>query len=182
MKLIKFFRKQALQRAIRSRIISREIKYTSLSDAKYIGFIIDLEDGLIEESVSVLLNFCKKNRIKYSGVALDLGATSRNSLSASSNPYIQTIYKEEVNKGGLLENSDLLNDFIRDQFDILIDFTTIYTPLLHYLVSTSVAHFKTGSNRGVAQYYDFMLSNDKTDNRVVFINEMIKYLTSIQTA
>ena len=179
---MKFFRKQALNRAIRSRTISREVRYTSLSDAKYIGFIMDLEDSSIEESVSVLLNFCKSHHIKYSGVALDLGATSRNSLSASSNPYIQTIYKEEINKSGLLENSDLLNDFIRDQFDVLIDFTTTYTPLLQYLVATSVAHFKTGSNRKIAQYYDFMLSNDETDNRVVFINEMVKYLTSIKTA
>lgn len=182
MGVMNFFKKRALQRAIKSHIIERDIQYTSLSDAKYIGFVADMNDPSIEEAITFLLKICKERGIRYNGMVIDIGQTSHNSLMISSDPYIQTIFKDEINKNGLPENSDLLNDFIRDKFNILIDFTTSYFPIIDYIIATSIAQFKAGGNKNMRSYYDFILINDDTDNRVLFIKEMTKYLISIETA
>lgn len=178
---MKLFKRNTLQRAIKTHIKSRDIRYTSLPDAKNVGFIIDANDPDIEEAVTILIDYCKERKIRYGGIALDIGQVAQN-LSVYSNPFISPIFKDELNKSGLVENNELLDGFIGDDFDILIDFTTSYTPLSHYLLATSVAHFKAGSNKNMSEYYDFILSIDDADNRPLFIKAMIKYLVSMETA
>ena len=74
------------------------------------------------------------------------------------------------------------NDFIKKEFDLLIDLNFEKEITLRYLLESSMAHCKVGLNQGEDEVlYDFMLEGISPKDLNLFLKELLRYLEMIKT-
>ncbi len=79
-------------------------------------------------------------------------------------------------------NVNFVNDFIKKEFDLLIDLNFDNIAVLHNITKSSLAHCKIGLNQGNnTDVFDFMLEGIQPDDINLFLKELIKYLELIRT-
>jgi 3-methyladenine DNA glycosylase AlkD len=83
-------------------------------------------------------------------------------------------YEKQFNWNGVLQSKQV-NDFLENQFDMLIDYTNADTVFKKYLVAKSKAKFKVGLANIDNRLYDFMIALNTNDIRL-FNKELVKYL------
>ena len=160
----------------------RKAKTVNYANAKSIGivyeiktkdyqfFVNDFVDYLREEigfKTIVTLGYYKS---KESPTFLDLG-----------NKY-QFINKTHLSWSFIPQSNDT-DEFIQQDFDILIDLTQEYIVPIKYLVASSKAKFKIGRySDDNHDFFDFMVSLNEKQNVKDFLDQVNHYLKQIKTA
>ena len=78
--------------------------------------------------------------------------------------------------------SIFVNDFVKKEYDLLIDLNFDKTPSLRFLTETSMAHCKIGLNQNDEDLiYDFMLEGIPPSDINMFLKQLLHYLELIKT-
>lgn len=73
----------------------------------------------------------------------------------------------------------IINNFVKKEYDILINLSDSRCIPIKYLVASSVAHFKIGQFEEAYQIYDLMINMKKEKNTDMLMQEIINYLKII---
>ncbi len=178
-----------LTKIIRKRVIKREAaqqtrvkKYTSLKNAKRVGFIINVCDLSIAEAVTFLRKELSNCGITYKSIGVDLSKETKKDPAILSDPFLVMIYQNNVNWYGIPENR-LIDDFVDEEFDIVIDLScnsNLFT--IDYIMTKSKAKLKVGFLPGSKEISDIIISNGDLLEKVsplFMIKGGVEYLFSI---
>ena len=157
---------------------NREKEVCNINDAKSIGI---LYDATLEEDV---------NRIKpfvdyFFNLRKDvkaLGYVNAKQLSFHHTPRLQYdfFYQKDLNWYYKPQNY-IIDNFIKKEYDILINLCDSTCIPVKYLVASSIAHFKIGKHEEGYEIYDLMI-NLKKDNTIEKLMYEIKhYINLINT-
>jgi hypothetical protein len=139
----------------------------NLKDAKSIGILYDATTdnhiNRIQPFVSYFFNL--KKDVKA------LGYVNSKQLSNCHVPKLQYdfFYKKDLNWYYKPQNY-IINNFIKKEYDILINLCDSTVIPIKYLVASSIAHFKIGVHEDGYEIYDLMISlkDDKSIEKLMF--------------
>jgi hypothetical protein len=140
----------------------------SLSKVKTVGIIID-ETYFFEKEQ--LIDLIIANNIKELNIKVIVynNKTSKNAVYAR-----PTFSNSAINiKGEIV--SVLVNDFINEHFDLLINYYNEEKPQLLLISDKSKAKFKVGFTSVDKRIHHLMI-NTNIENYAVFVHELFKYL------
>tara|TARA_B100001094_G_C18142391_1_gene778646 strand:+ start:1028 stop:1579 length:552 start_codon:yes stop_codon:yes gene_type:complete len=166
--------KWVFQRELRTNSRTKEV--CNLDDAKSIGV---LYDATTEEQIKMIQPFVSyffdlKKDVKA------LGYVNANELSYCHAPKLQYdfFYKKDLNWYYKPQNY-IIDNFIRKEYDILINLCDSNIIPIKYLVASSIAHFKIGIYQENYEIYDLMISlkNDKSIEKLM--DEIKHYINLI---
>lgn len=159
---------------------TRKVVTTNLNDAKAIAFLYKINT---EEDCIRVNKFMKYLKSEF-GIkrVFFLGYWD----NAKKDPeFLQTkldfdfFSKKDLNWRGVPAGGNIDN-FMSEQFDILIDLNNYFNIPLRYLILKSTAKMKVGRySKENEPYFDLMLADNKTDFEE-FCNQLVKYLTMIK--
>lgn len=158
--------------------LKREKKFYSLSDTKSIGILFDASnEKSFKEAKAIITEFDEQGKRVYALGFVEKTETIGNYL-----------YKKEVDffsisklKWNGIPESDTVNTFIENKFDMLIDLTlSNYFPL-KYIMALSKAEFKV-SSKIHEEYADFVIDIDKNNTVKYFMEQVKHYLNIIKRA
>lgn len=172
------FFKQTLQKRLISRLTKeRKVKFISFSDARRVGFIFQNNiDGNFEE-IEKFIAFLLEKHITFYGIAI-FNIKQKNKTSFKNERVIQ-LESVDLKYSGVPKSHKIAN-FIKNEFDILIDFTPEYNFTSHYLSVISKAQFKIGRYSFENTPYDFVLEQSENKNIDDFMKRLLFYFNSIR--
>ena len=157
--------KWVFQRDLKTNMRTKEA--CNLKDAKSIGI---LYDATSEEQIKVIKPFVSyffdlKKDVKA------LGFVNSKQLSYCHVPKLQydLFYKKDLNWYYKPQNY-IIDNFIKKEYDILINLCDSSVIPIKYLVASSIAHFKIGIYEENYEIYDLMLSlkDDKSMEKLMY--------------
>ncbi len=157
------------------RINKRTKEVCNLSSAKSIGVLYDAttEEGIksIQPFISYFFNL--KKDVKA------LGYVNSKDLSYYHIPKLQYdfFYKKDLNWYYKPQNY-LIDNFVKKEYDILINLCDSSVIPIKYLVASSIAHFKIGIYQENYEIYDLMISL-KEDKSLEKLMEEIKHYINL---
>ncbi len=157
------------------RINKRTKEVCNLSSAKSIGVLYDAtnEEGIksIQPFISYFFNL--KKDVKA------LGYVNSKDLSYYHVPKLQYdfFYKKDLNWYYKPQNY-LIDNFVKKEYDILINLCDSSVIPIKYLVASSIAHFKIGIYQENYEIYDLMISL-KEDKSLEKLMEEIKHYINL---
>ena len=165
--------KWVFQRELRTNSRTKEV--CNLDDAKSIGV---LYDATTEEKIKMIQPFVSyffdlKKDVKA------LGYVNANELSYCHVPKLQYdfFYKKDLNWYYKPQNY-IIDNFIRKEYDILINLCDSNIIPIKYLVASSIAHFKIGIYQENYEIYDLMISL-KDDKSIEKLMDEIKHYINL---
>tara|TARA_B100001175_G_C19202482_1_gene492024 strand:+ start:75 stop:626 length:552 start_codon:yes stop_codon:yes gene_type:complete len=165
--------KWVFQRELRTNSRTKEV--CNLDDAKSIGV---LYDATTEEQIKMIQPFVSyffdlKKDVKA------LGYVNANELSYCHAPKLQYdfFYKKDLNWYYKPQNY-IIDNFIRKEYDILINLCDSNIIPIKYLVASSIAHFKIGIYQENYEIYDLMISL-KDDKSIEKLMDEIKHYINL---
>ena len=155
---------------------SRKKEVCNIDEAKSIGILYDAtlehQIKMIQPFVSYFFNL--KKDVKA------LGFVNSNQLLYCHIPKLQYdfFYKKDLNWYYKPQNY-IVDNFIKKEYDILINLCDSKIIPIKYLVASSIAHFKIGIYEENYEIYDLMISlkEDKSLNKLM--NEIKHYINLI---
>jgi hypothetical protein len=165
-----FFRKELEK-------ITRNRKIMNIDDAKTIGLVYDASDEATYGVVSNFVRFFQDNQKTVKA----LGFVNYSRLPHYCFPKLSYDYftKKELN-WYFKPNAARVNDFINEEFDIMIDLCMHDCFPLNYISGVSKAKFKVGRyGEKHSAIYDFMLNVDHNISMEDYFKEIIRYLSII---
>ena len=148
----------------------------NLNDSKSIGILYDAtsEDQIKEIQPFVAYFFDLKKDVKA------LGYVNARELSYCHTPKLQYdfFYQKDLNWYYKPQNY-IINNFVKKEYDILINLCDSSIIPIKYLVASSIAHFKIGKHEEGYEIYDLMISlkDDKSIEKLM--NEIKHYINLI---
>ena len=165
--------KWVFQRELRTNMRTKTV--CNLDDAKSIGV---LYDATTEEQIKMIQPFVSyffdlKKDVKA------LGYVNANELSYCHVPKLQYdfFYKKDLNWYYKPQNY-IIDNFIRKEYDILINLCDSNIIPIKYLVASSIAHFKIGIYQENYEIYDLMISL-KDDKSIEKLMDEIKHYINL---
>ncbi len=165
--------KWVFRRELRTNSRTKEV--CNLDDAKSIGV---LYDATTEEQIKMIQPFVSyffdlKKDVKA------LGYVNANELSYCHVPKLQYdfFYKKDLNWYYKPQNY-IIDNFIRKEYDILINLCDSNIIPIKYLVASSIAHFKIGIYQENYEIYDLMISL-KDDKSIEKLMDEIKHYINL---
>lgn len=160
-------------------VIKHHKKTINLSDAKRIGLLYVVTD---ETSYEHIVRFIKK--LQHLGITINaLGFVMKKDVPeffSSSNAYSFFTLKE-LNWLNI-PNGTFINNFLNEQFDIVINLSLIDTFPLQYITGLSKSYMKVGKYAdGNSRYYDIMIETDKINDMSIFVQEVTHYLSILKS-
>lgn len=168
----KYFFRRDLRKAYRNRDI------VNLHDAKSVAIVYDASNEETYKIVSEMVRYFQENQ----KVVKALGFVNYARLPHYCFPKLSYDYftKRELNWWMKPTNARVA-DFIREEFDILIDLTTKECFPLMYAAGLSKARFKVGRfNEPTISMYDFMLHVNESINTEEYVREAMHYLSILK--
>jgi hypothetical protein len=158
--------------------ISRTVAVTNFEEAETIALIFDATDREEFEIVKKYIKKLKENKRKVRAIGFYDGKEEP-TLMSSKLEY--DFFSRKQLKWYLKPDDPIVENFIHEPFDLLINLCMNYkTPLL-YVTALSRAKFKVGRQHPRYQpYYDLMLKVDDTTGLKNYIAVAEKYLSMIQ--
>lgn len=168
------------KRVLKNTVCSHKGRFIPLSSAREIGFIINACQSGSEQTVKYLSQILASHGIKYSGICLDLKKDPSKNLEHIYDRGIVIVSRKNVNWYGL-PDENIVSEFTRQTFDILMDFTDgtgLFTA--DYILKKSTASFRIGTSSRPSGIYDMVVSaGDMDANTEKIAASIINYLTSI---
>lgn len=124
--------------------VDRERSAINIKEAKTVGIIFKADDAECDELVRRYVKFLKEYKIKVKAI----GYFDQKELPLDVNPKLEFdfITKKDLNLR-LEPKSVVANNFVEEEFDILIDTSANEHVVTQYLVHYSKAKFKVGAGR-----------------------------------
>lgn len=128
----------------KSKKTERNIQTVNLKDAKTLGLVYDASNQEATDLVKRYVKFLREYKIKTTAI----GFVNEKELPLDMNPSLEFDYitKKELNLQ-LQPKSTVVDNFLEEEFDILIDTSAEDHVVLQYLVHHSKAKFKVGAQR-----------------------------------
>jgi len=168
--------KWVFQRELQTNSRTKEV--CNLDDAKSIGI---LYDATSEQQIRIIKPFVAyffdlKKDIKA------LGYVNSKELSYCHTPKLQYdfFYQKDLNWYYKPQNY-IIDNFIKKEYDILINLCDSNTIPIKYLVASSIAHFKIGIHEEDYEIYDLMISLKEDKSMEKLMNEIKHYINLINT-
>lgn len=168
----KWILKRNLRRSMKSR--KRSKGFFNFNTAETVGIIFEYEPSVLQ-AVDELKAFLSAKNIQCK--ALAYYSSKEIPFELVDNEYIRYFGKHEVNWYGKCMSVEA-KLFINQNFDILIDFSTMTIPVVHHLPMLSLAKMKVGRQSYPGHPYDFVLS-DGSATPNLFVEELKHYLLTI---
>lgn len=170
----KYFLSKELRKVSRNRVVS------SLKDAKSIGLLFDASE---EEDHLIVTEFVKYFQDNQK-IVKALGFVNYNSVPHYCFPKLSYDYftKKDIN-WYFKPSGTKINDFVNEDFDVMIDLCTNSCFALKYIAAVSKSKFKVGRfEEGNKEYYDFMLNVAPDISLRDYIRELTHYLSIINNS
>ena len=156
---------------------TKHVEFHNMQSAKYIGILFDTNK---KENNSIVSNFytdLKKQGYKISAAGWYEG------VEVPQKPIntLDFIYftESDSNWKGIPQSHDI-NEFFKQQFDILFILTQSEELTVQYIASLSPASFKVGAKGNNAEYLDFMIELKENASIKELIQDSITYLSEIK--
>ena len=166
--------KWVFQRELQTNSRTKEV--CNLDDAKSIGI---LYDATSEQQIKIIKPFVSyffdlKKDVKA------LGYVNSKELSYCHTPKLQYdfFYQKDLNWYYKPQNY-IIDNFIKKEYDILINLCDSNTIPIKYLVASSIAHFKIGIHEEGYEIYDLMISLKEDKSIEKLMNEIKYYINLI---
>ncbi len=158
--------------------IQRKREVVNFNDAETIALIFDATDREDFEIIKKYIKKLKGNKKKVRALGFYDGKEEP-TLMSSKLEY--DFFSRKQLKWYLKPNDPIIDNFLQEPFEVLINLCMDYkTPLL-YVTALSKANFKVGREHSkFAPYYDMMIKVEENTKLHVFIETLEKYLTMIQ--
>tara|TARA_B100000683_G_scaffold203690_1_gene197134 strand:+ start:177 stop:728 length:552 start_codon:yes stop_codon:yes gene_type:complete len=165
-------------------VFQRELKQNkriksvcNLNDAKSIGILFDATTKEQIDQVKPLVDY-------FFGLKKDVKAFGYVNSKKFEECHIPKLQYDFFNLKDLnwyyKPQNDYINNFIKKEYDILINLSDSKCIPIKYLVASSVARFKVGKHEDGYEIYDLMINlNKKEENMKKLISEITKYLKVI---
>jgi len=157
--------------------LKREVAFNNFVSAGTVGFIFDAIDREKYLQSKDLIEFVEKQNSRIFG----LGFASKSDQIAYF-PYKQGVDYfglDEVNWYGKPTNP-VIADFLKRNFDILVDLSQTDQYSIHYIFALSVAKFKITNDSVKSKYADFVLKVSNSEKLENYINQIKHYLEVIK--
>ena len=158
------------------KINSRTKEVCNIDDATSVGILYDatLEDQIKMIQPFVAYFFDLKKDVKA------LGFVNSNQLSYCHIPKLQYdfFYKKDLNWYYKPQNY-IVDNFIKKEYDILINLCDSSIIPIKYLVASSIAHFKIGIYEEDYEIYDLMISLKEDKSLEKLMHEIKHYINLI---
>lgn len=159
------------------KLLKRTIAFNNFDTATTVGFIIDASDKEKYQLARDFMEFVEKQNNRIFGIGF-----AANSSQIAYYPYKQGVDYfglNEVNWYGKPENP-AIKDFLKRNFDILLDlsFSDIYPA--EYIFALSHARFKISNKSFKSKYADFIIELNNSDNLNNYIKHIKQYLKVIK--
>ena len=166
----------AIRRSCKQQHCRRQ--FHNFNTAKSVG-ILYMYDALPETDLSGFIKFFTDRQIKVK----TLGFTGKPEIPQS---FLTTVNKRLFCREQLnwykRPSSDVVDTFIAEPFDILIDFSREFVFPLHYIASLSHAAMRVGRFAYSNNPYEFILTMPKNVEDKEYIEQLKHYLQTIQTS
>lgn len=170
MAFIENIRSFIISQLIRNKKRNKQLRFTDLERANSIGIIFKADNPNNNQTI---VSFA--NQLKNSNKDIQLLGYIHKRDEQLNYPFPFISDKELTWYGK--PGGGTVGYFIRNPFDILINFTTNNCLPLNYIAAVSAAKFRVGFNQSEAlDYYDFMLVGNEKDNANNLIYNLNKYL------
>jgi hypothetical protein len=169
------FRKYFLSKELRK--ISRNRVICSIKDAKSIGLLFDASDEEDHKIVTEFVQYFKDNQ----KIVKSLGFVNFNRVPHYCFPKLSYDYFTKKDINWYSKPSGVkVNDFVNEEFDVMIDLCTKSCFSLTYITAISKAKFKVGKfDEGNKEYFDFMLNVASNISLRDYIRDLTHYLSII---
>lgn len=158
--------------------LERTHKVVSILDAKKIGILYDATDGENYEVVTQYLRFLRNKQKEVK----TLGFVDKNQLPQNqfAKLGIDFFTKKHLN-WQMIPRHPLVNNFINENFDILINLSIDKCFPLQYISAVSKAQFRVGRYElDHTYYYDLMINIEPKSTLKSFIQQIDHYLNLIK--
>jgi hypothetical protein len=158
----------------KKRKIKRERSIFNLSTAKTCGLVFNATNQSTFEKAKAFVDFLKSKNIKVTAI----GFVESKEVKDFYRETIQYKYfsKKNTNWYGKPKNTNV-NDFVKVNFDILIDLSLTNDFPLEYISALSLAKFKVGRFTSENADYDFMIDISKNNTHDYLIEQISHYLS-----
>ncbi len=172
------FKETRRKKALKEVDNERFIKYYALPEVRSLGFLFNINDNDILDTIKRLIEIIDSRSIKFSAIA----------INDSKHPYpkeyldhrIIIINKSDFNCIGI-PKTNFIEEFTDQNFNLYIDFSCLYSFTCDYISKRSRASFKVGRIHYLNTPFDLVLDNLKEESSRGFLNSIIHYLSSIKS-
>jgi hypothetical protein len=158
----------------------RHVAFNNFESATTVGFIFDATDRGKYQISRDFIDFVEKLNNRVFGIA----------FASKSDQIAYFPYKQGVDYFGLDEknwygkpSNPVIKDFLKRNFDILVDLSLSDIFLTQYLFSLSNAKFKITNSASKTKYADFVIevgNSEKLDNYITQIKHYLKVIQAKQ--
>jgi len=186
MKFIDDFKNKAgakkIQKDIKAQSKNRVVNICNLNQAKTLGVIYDVNNESDYIKIIKLVKYLKGEFGLRKVKVISFYAEKEEPNFMQSKLEFDFFTKKDLS-WKMIPTSTVVDNFTKEKFDILIDFTEKYvTPLRHVLVQSKSA-FKVGRfSKPNEPFYDLMIEEKDPSDFEAFVNHLVQYLTMINPA
>ena len=164
-----------LRKYIKENRVTRQRQLASLKNARSIGILCQITN---EDSYKKIYAVFSKLQNEHHNVRL-VGYVNDNQVPFYCLPQLTCDFfcNKDLNWFGK-PMMPQLHDFVKLDFDILIDFCYQDNPAVESLIALTKSKFIIGQNPGTAQYYDLFI-NDTNKEYAHFLDSIYKYTSKL---
>jgi hypothetical protein len=157
--------------------IKRTVAFNNFETATTVGFIFDAANRDNYKIARDFMDFVEKQNNRIFGIA----------FASKSDQIAYFPFKQGVDYFGLNEvnwygkpNNPAIKDFLKRNFDILVDLSLSDIFPTQYLFALSNAKFKISNKSAKAKFADFVIEVENSGNIDNYITQIKHYLTAIR--
>lgn len=161
----------------KSKEITRERQFHNLESAQSFAVVFDATHEREYQRVSSFIRHLQNHKKTVKAIGL---------IQAKEKPHfiMERLSYDFITKKDLAfdmrPKNNFVRDFIREDYDVLIDFNLKLHPVLTYLTALSVAKFKIGLwSEEMKDFLDFMITNVSHDDMAAYAKELIYFLETL---
>lgn len=172
-----FFKEYVQRRAIDKLEQSGNSKYHSVQEIESVGFLFNMEEDNILETVKRLIEILDNRSIKFKALAIN--RQKRSYLADILDYRIKVLHKRRFRYGDIpLKNE--IDHFLDQSFSTFIDFGPNHHFANYYIARATNADFKIGRVSYDPNPFDLII--DVADgNHRGYLNSLIHYLSAIKS-
>lgn len=167
-----FIKKFFLRKSIEENKNPRNIYITSLQKAKNIGIVCNITD---EDSYKRIFSLFSKlhatGRLVWLMGYIDDKEVPFYCLQQLTADYF---CNKDLNWYGKPVKVQI-DDFVKRDFDLVIDFTKQFYPVIQYMLTLTQAHFIVGSNKEYADLYDLYIDAENMNDHMALLEQVYIY-------
>jgi len=159
------------------KLLKRSISFNNFTTASTVGIVFDAVDRDKYQQSREFIEFIEKQNVRVFGIG----------FASKSDQIAYFPYKQGVDYFGLNEVNwfgkpvnQAIPDFLKRNFDILIDLSMNDSFSVHYLFALSHAKFKITNRSEKSKYADFILEMDNSSKLAEYILQIKHYLDVIK--